>query len=300
MTPLTEGHTPALMHSQNTNTVTATAEKMTAPSLILREQTVSSGRRGLTIAPRRRPCGGDGDVVGRVPDAVDGADDVGTELATHGTNVRVDRPRARPVVVAPHLHQQLPAREHLARVRSEVGEQVELGGREVHGVVAAGGRAGWRGRARPPATCSVPPVLGGRGAGALDAAQQRVHPGDELAGAERLRQVVVGADGQPDDHVGLRVAGRQHQHRHGAVVLDAPAHLEPVEAGQHQVEHDEIGVNPLAHLDAAGAVGRDLDDEPLTAEPRRDRLRDRRFVFDDDDRAGRGGGRRSRGHRTPG
>ena len=37
MIPLTDGHTPALRHSQNTNTVTATAEKMTAPSLILRE-----------------------------------------------------------------------------------------------------------------------------------------------------------------------------------------------------------------------------------------------------------------------
>jgi hypothetical protein len=127
-----------------------------------------------------------------------------------------------------------------------------------------------------------------------------VHPRDELAGAERLRQVVVGADGQADDHVGLGVAGCEHQDRHGAVVLDAPAHFEAVEAGQHQVEHDEVGVNPLAHVDAAGAVDRDLDDEPLTAEPRRDRLRDRCFVFDDDDRAGRGGGLRSRGHRTPG
>jgi hypothetical protein len=83
-------------------------------------------------------------------------------------------------------------------------------------------------------------------------------------------------------------------------VLDAPAHFEAVEAGQHQVEHDEVGMNPLAHVDAAGAVGRDLDDEPLTAEPCRDRGRDRSFVFDDDDRAGRAGGPRSRGHRTPG
>ena len=145
-----------------------------------------------------------------------------------------------------------------------------------------------------------PVRLRSRRACAVDAAQQRMHARDELARAERLRQVVVGADGQPDDLVGLRVARGQHQHRHGPVVLDAAAHLEAVEAGQHEVEDDEVGTQPLAHLDAAGAVVGDLDDESLTAQASRDRRRDRSFVFDHDDRAGRGGGRRSRRHCTTG
>ena len=70
-------------------------------------------------------------------------------------------------------------------------------------------------------------------------------PCDELARAERLRQVVVGADGEPDDEIRLGVAGGEHQHGDRAVALDAPAHLEAVEAGEHEVEDDEIGLEPL-------------------------------------------------------
>ena len=53
-------------------------------------------------------------------------------------------------------------------------------------------------------------------AGALDPADQGVDPGDQLAHGERLGHVVVGADAQPDQHVGLVVAGGEHQHRHRA------------------------------------------------------------------------------------
>ncbi len=48
---------------------------------------------------------------------------------------------------------------------------------------------------------------------AVDPAEQGVDPGDQLAGAERLGQVVVSADGEPDHQVGLGVAGRQHEDR---------------------------------------------------------------------------------------
>ena len=100
-------------------------------------------------------------------------------------------------------------------------------------------------------------------------------PRDELPGAERLGEVVVGADGEPDDEVGLGVAGGEHQDGHRAVALDAPAHLEAVEAREHQVEDDEVGTEPLARLDAARAVGGDLDGEALAAEPGGDGLGDR-------------------------
>ena len=48
----------------------------------------------------------------------------------------------------------------------------------------------------------------------LRAAEDRLHARDELAGRERLRQIVVGADLEADDAVGLLVAGGQHQDRH--------------------------------------------------------------------------------------
>ena len=90
-----------------------------------------------------------------------------------------------------------------------------------------------------------------RGLGPVDPAQQRVDAGDELARAERLRHVVVGADAEPDEQVVLGVAGGEHEDRHRPVGLDALAHLEAVEAGEHEVEDDEVGLQLGAPGDAA-------------------------------------------------
>ena len=88
----------------------------------------------------------------------------------------------------------------------------------------------------------------------IDPAQEGLHPSHELAHAERLRQVVVGADGQADDEVGLVVAGGEHQHRDVAVLLDAAAHLQAVEAREHQVEEHQVGVQERRQVDAREAV----------------------------------------------
>ena len=72
--------------------------------------------------------------------------------------------------------------------------------------------------------------------------QQRAHAAPELADRERLRDVVVGAELEPDHLVELVVAGREHDDRHGAARPEALADLEPVELRQHQVEHDEVDV----------------------------------------------------------
>ncbi len=153
--------------------------------------------------------------------------------------MRVDGARARRRRRSPTPRASSSSRVNTrGRARGEVREQVELGGGEVHELAVElhaprlevdGDRAeahGSRASARGPA---------------LDPAEQRVHPGDELARAERLGEVVVGADGQPDDEVGLGVAGGEHQHRHRAVALDLAAHLDAVEAGEHQVEDHEVG-----------------------------------------------------------
>jgi hypothetical protein len=110
-----------------------------------------------------------------------------------------------------------------------------------------------------------------------------VHPRDQLAHAERLGQVVVGADAEPHQDVGLVVAGGQHQHRHGRCGLDPAAHLVAVEAGQHHVEHDQVGrVLRCVPRDRAGAVVRACARVvPLGAQPVGDRLVDHRLVLDD-------------------
>ncbi len=130
--------------------------------------------------------------------------------------------------------------------------------------------------------------------GPVGASQQRVNARDELARAERLGHVVVGADRQPDEQVGLAVARGQHEHGQGTVALDLLADFDAVETGQHEVEHDEVGAEPLAQLHAARSVTRDLDLVTLAAQPGRDRGRDRLLVLDHRDATG---GRR-RHHRS--
>ena len=105
-------------------------------------------------------------------------------------------------------------------------------------------------------------------------------PGDELASAERLRHVVVGADAEPDDEVALGVAGREHEDGHRSVGLDVLADLEAVEARQHQVQDHEIGLEVVAALHADRPVGRDLDREPFRPEPRGDGAGNGRFVLE--------------------
>ena len=48
------------------------------------------------------------------------------------------------------------------------------------------------------------------GLGAMRTAQQRAHSGDHFVRAERLGDVVVGAELEPDDAVGFLGAGGEH------------------------------------------------------------------------------------------
>ena len=122
-------------------------------------------------------------------------------------------------------------------------------------------------------------------------------PGDELAGAERLRHVVVGADAEADDEVALGVPGGEHEHRDRALGLDVLADLEAVEAGEHQVEDDQIGLELAAALDADRARP-----PAISTEKPSDRSRAATaaaiggFVLDDEDRSRGGRERCCRSH----
>ena len=129
-------------------------------------------------------------------------------------------------------------------------------------------------RRRPGSTLKVPSARAvrsvGRGqlGGPVDAAQQRGNPGHDLAHPERLGEVVVGADAEADQDVGLVVAGGEHQHRDRALGLDPSAHLVPVEPGQHHVEqhHRRVGLGRQRHgRGAVEGLGHDvaLGTQPL-------------------------------------
>ena len=86
-------------------------------------------------------------------------------------------------------------------------------------------------------------IVAGLRLATLRAAHQGADARDELVGAERLGQVVVGADVEPDDAVGLFGACGHHDdrdRRRRGVGAKRAAHLQPAHAGQHDVEDHEI------------------------------------------------------------
>ena len=158
----------------------------------------------------------------------------------------------------------------------EEGQDVELGRGEVDGLSAAG----------RPASGGVEfhtvdaQRSGGGGARAVHPAEDGMDPCDQLSGAEGFGEVVVGADGEADEEVGLRVSGREHEDGHWPLPLDPTAYLEAVEAGQHEVEDNEVGPDLLHKFDTGGPVGCDLHPEPLAAQPSSDGRGDGLLVFD--------------------
>ena len=96
---------------------------------------------------------------------------------------------------------------------------------------------------RPASTSRSPTRSTGWSLPALTAgaAQQRAHPGRQLARAVRLGDVVVGADVEAEQHVVLGGAGGHQQDRHVGLGAQDPAHVEPVDQRHHHVEHDQVG-----------------------------------------------------------
>ena len=72
------------------------------------------------------------------------------------------------------------------------------------------------------------------------APQRRLHARAELAHRERLGDVVVGAQLEPEDLVDLLGLGGEHDDRDRGAGAQPAAHLEAVHLGQHHVQHDEV------------------------------------------------------------
>ncbi len=97
-------------------------------------------------------------------------------------------------------------------------------------------------------------------ASAPGAAQQRLDARNQDLGAERLAQVVVGAERERAHDVGLLAARRQHDHRNAAALAQLLRELEAVHARHVDVEHGEMRMLALERLERRHAV-RGFDDE---------------------------------------
>ena len=119
----------------------------------------------------------------------------------------------------------------------------------------------------------------------LAATQDRLHPSDDLARAEGLGHVVIGAQLQAEDPIDLAVPGSEEQHGHAAARPDPAAHLEAVDVGQTDVEHDHRRPLLLDEFQSAPAMVRLQDAEPGVAQVHVEQVGDVGVVLDDDDGA---------------
>ena len=90
----------------------------------------------------------------------------------------------------------------------------------------------------------------GRAVGATrDGAESR----EEFAGGKGLGQIVIRADLEADDPIGLLTSRGQHQDRNIGRGADAAKDLKAIESGQHHVEEDGVPGSGQRLLDAIGA-----------------------------------------------
>ena len=110
-----------------------------------------------------------------------------------------------------------------------------------------------------------------------------MHAGHEFAGAEGLGDVIVGAEAEAFELVGLGGAGGQHDDGDVAGGAQAAADFGAVEQGEHAVEDDEIGRGGAAEFEGGDAVGGEAGFEAVVFQVELDGLGGARIVFDDED-----------------
>ena len=161
-------------------------------------------------------------------------------------------------------------------VMSDVSSPNSIG---VRWTSAPSTRTTWAARSssRPSARSTGSSRLGGR------PAQRRGEARDELARAERLRDVVVGAGLQRTDLLLLLADGRQHDDRRLRPLAQRPGHLDAVAVGQHEV--DDRGVRRMERREVERLLRRRRGHglEPGVAQDDAQRPQDLRLVVDDED-----------------
>ena len=115
----------------------------------------------------------------------------------------------------------------------------------------------------------------------LQAFQDGVDAGHQLARAEGLGHIVVATDLETDDAVDLFVPRRQEQDRDFGGLAQLAADLQPVELRHIDVEHDQIRAFACEQRQSLGAVPRDAGLQPRLVEREVNDVPDVRIVIHD-------------------
>src|ERR1700737_709429 len=142
-------------------------------------------------------------------------------------------------LVTPNVFQQNIARVHATRKREQVGEQLELASGELD--VAAIHNHAPRGTVDGELADDIQLRNRLRFVGVWRGTpHDGIDSSEHLTDGERLGDVVVGPELEPDDLVDLSVFCRDHDDRHPAALAERAGEVESAHAGEHEVEQDEV------------------------------------------------------------
>ena len=191
----------------------------------------------------------------------------------------IDRASADHCRIAPDLGEQLLTAEDASRMRHEVCEEIELrcgeGDRHAIRGDATGDLIKLDGTHRHRPLGRIRPCR---------PSDDRLHPGDDLTGAERLGDVVIGAEFKTEHSIDFVVAsGAEQDWSPVAVRAKLAAHLGAVHAGQAYIEDDRHRVERSGKGQAARPIGCHVDPEALTGQVHPKQIGDRPLILDDED-----------------
>ena len=124
------------------------------------------------------------------------------------------------------------------------------------------------------------------------AAAERAQPQHELAQAEGLTDVVVGAGLEAGHAIGLGRAAGQHEDAHVRRLgggLELAADLGAGDVGQVQIEQDQLGTLPLRALEGVFSGRRQRRAVAVLAQLRVEQALQLAVILDDEDQRGMGG-----------
>ena len=165
--------------------------------------------------------------------------------------------------------------EHLAGMLHEHAQQVVLLGRKLHLLVGDLDDAAHEVDRRSPAAEDRPLAMHLK-----LMTKRRPHARKQFIHAERLGDVIVGAEVERLDLADLVAAARQHHDRDALVArADHPQQFEALHIGQSKIENDQIGIL-RQQLERGLAVRRLQDFVALRAQAHAQQLADGRLVID--------------------
>jgi len=177
-----------------------------------------------------------------------------------------------------HGVEELRAREDPPRLTGESCHELEFGRGQVD--PAAGNAHQHPGEVKLDVADAQ--VLG-RGARPIRTSQHCPNTCHQLLGAEGLGDVVVGAELEANQLVGLVRAGGEHDDRHARVAAELSRHVQAVQPRQTEIQHDQVGPAAACEPDGARSLGRGQDLEARVLEVVACQAKDVGRVVDDED-----------------